>query len=98
MANELNTDIRGQKTSPAEEREHEIPLMAKRITEIPSNLQNRFEYNGDGTVLYAGYGARGLATSVTGWLIRKYTYSGGNVTVVQTAYDSWDNRVSATYS
>jgi len=98
MANELTTDIKGSKTSVAEEREHQISLMARRITEIPSDLQQRFAYNADLTILYAGYGAKGLAASSTGWLLHKFTYDANQqVTLRQSAFDSWDNRASATY-
>jgi len=59
----------------------------------------RVEYNGDGTTLYAGYGARGLASSDDGWLIQKFTYNGSlQVTLRQIAYDTWDNRAAASYA
>lgn len=89
------------KTSEAEAREHEGPIQAKRITEIPSNLQQRIDYDvrTDGQPVYIGFGARGLATSATGWLIQTFTYDGSNnLTLRQIAYDSWDNRASATYA
>lgn len=85
------------KTSHAEEREHQNTLFAKRIVEIPSDLQQRFEYNGDGTVLYAGYAPKGLATSATGWLVHKFTYSSQQVTLRQSQYTTWDLRASGTY-
>ena len=67
-------------------------------TDIPSTTQKRYEYNGDGTVLYAGSAPRGEATSDDTWTITKYTYSSQQVTVSQTAFDSWDNRASAAYT
>lgn len=86
------------KNSDSENREHEPQLWAKRIIEIPSDQVQRFEYNADGTVKYAAYGPRGLGAGDTGWLIHKFTYSSGAVTLRESAYDSWDNRVTASYS
>jgi hypothetical protein len=69
------------------------------IIEIPNSLQNRFEYNGDGTVLYAGYAQRGVSAANLDWIIHKYTYSGGNVTLKQTAVDvAWNDRASGSYA
>lgn len=73
-------------------------INSKTINEAPSTLVNRFEYNGDSTVLYAGYAPRGSATSDDVWTIFKYTYSSQLVTLKQTAFDSWDNRATASYS
>ena len=99
MANELSTGLTGStRVSMAEEREHSQTLMAKRITEIPTDQQMRVEYNSDGTHLYVGYGARGLASSDDAWLIHKFTYVSQQVTLRQSAYDVWDDRSSATYA
>jgi len=98
MANELTTDIKGSKTSPAEEREHEIALFAKRVTVVGANQQTFLAYDSDGNVEYVGKAARGLASSSVGWLLNKLTYSSGNLSTVKVAYDSWDNRTTATYS
>lgn len=100
MANDITTAIKGStRCTVAEEREHEIPLMAKRVVEIPSNMQTRFEYNADGTEKYVGYGARGLASSNDGWLIYKFTYNANaQPTLIQTAYDAWDDRATASYA
>lgn len=68
------------------------------INEVPSSLQNRYEYNADGTVLYAGSAPRGMASSSDGWTIFKYTYVSQQVTLKQTAFDSWDARAVATYA
>lgn len=89
------------RVSDAEYREHEPELLAKRFTEIPSNMQMRADYNSetDGQPLYLGYGAKGLASATTGWLLQKFTYdSSRQCTLRQIAYDSWDNRASAVYS
>lgn len=86
------------RSSDAESREHQASLYAKRMTEIPSDLQQRFEYNGDGTVLYAGYAPRGLASSAAGWMIHKFTYTTQMVTLRQTAFTSWDGRAAGSYA
>ena len=85
------------KVSAAEQAEHEASLLAKRTTDIPSNMQVMLDYTGrtDGQPVYQGFGARGLATSSPGWLIYKFTYSGNNMTVRQTAYDIYDDRADA---
>lgn len=68
-------------------------------TEAPSSLQNRFEYNGDGTVLYAGYAPRSVSSSDEAWTIFKYTYNvSQQVTLKQTAFSNWDNRALAEYA
>ena len=88
------------RSSAVEVREHQNSLFARRTTEIPSDLQLRIEYNSPTpTQKYVGYGARGLATSDDGWIIYKFTYNGSNqMTLRQTAFDSWDNRDSASYA
>lgn len=78
---------------------YEKTLFARRVTDIPSNLQIQIEYNGAGNELYVGYGARGLATNQTGWLIYKFTYDGSNrVTARQSAFTSWTLRASGSYA
>jgi hypothetical protein len=89
------------KISQTEAIENEILLAAKRVTEIPSNGQLRCDYDGqtDGQPAYIGFAPRGLGASTTGWLIQKFTYDGSRqMTLRQIAYDSWDNRASATYA
>lgn len=86
--------------SAAEAIELEVDLKAKRITEIPSNMQMRGAYSStDGLPDYLGFAPRGLATNTTGWLLQKFTYDGSRqCTLRQIAYDTWDNRASATYA
>ena len=72
-------------------------LFAKRITEIPTNMQGRWEYDTDDNCIYAGYGARGLEESDTGWLLHKFTWASGNCTKREIGYNSWDNRATAEY-
>lgn len=67
------------------------------ITEGPSSLQNRYEYNADSTVLYTGYATKGAAVGDDVWTIHKFTYVNQLVTVKQTAFDTWSNRANATY-
>lgn len=88
------------KSSAVESREHEDSLYARRITEIPSNMQLRGDYSStDGLPDYLGFAARGIATSTTGWLLQKFTYDANRqCTLRQIAYDSWDNRTTATYA
>lgn len=73
-------------------------LNSRTITEGMGDRQKRFEYNADGTVLYAGEAPRSFASSDNYWIIQKFTYSGGNVTLIQTAFDTWDNRATASYA
>jgi len=89
------------KLSDAEAREHEAAIYAKRVTKVPLNMRAKYDYGSrtDGQPVYVGYAARGLATSSTGWLLFKYTYNAsGWVTDKDVAYDSWDNRASASYT
>ena len=100
MVNEIQTGIQGSlKSTVAEDREHDVPIMAKRIVEVPSNLQARWAYDSNSMVEYAGYAAKGVSESTNGWLLQKFTY---NATLLATkreiAYDSWDNYASASYS
>lgn len=85
------------KVSDAEHREHETLLKAKRVVSIPGNQQVRIEYSGSDPI-YIGVGPKGLPSSSTGWLLKQLTYSGNKVTLIQIAYDSWDNRATASYS
>jgi len=89
------------KISAAEAIELETDLKAKRITEIPTNMQMRVDYDGmtDGLPKYLGFAPRGLASNASGWLIQQFTYDGSRqATLRQCAYDSWDNRATASYS
>jgi hypothetical protein len=49
----------------------------------------------DGLPDYMGYGPRGLATSDSGWLLKKFTYDANRqCTTIQIAYDAWDNHAT----
>jgi hypothetical protein len=85
------------KPSSIEQDGYESDLSAGRITEIPSNMQMRCDYQGrtDGQPVYLGFAPRGLTSSEDGWLIQKYTYDVNNqATLRQIAYDSWDDRAT----
>lgn len=91
--------IDADKSVVIDRREHEELLSARRFIQIESNQQARFDYDGGTSAVYSGFAPRGLTASQTGWLLQKFTYDGnGNVTLRQIAYDSWDNRVTATYA
>lgn len=89
------------KVSGVEYDTFEGAVHAVRYMEIPSNMQLRADYNAltDGKPKYLGVAPRGLASSTTGWLIQQFTYDASRqVTLRQIAYDSWDNRATATYA
>lgn len=69
------------------------------ITEAPSSLQTRTDYNADGTISYIGSAIRGAAASDRIWTLFQYTYNASQAqTLKQTAFDSWDNRATAEYA
>jgi hypothetical protein len=86
------------RASVAEQNEYESAILAKRITEIPSNLQARWVYDGSNNCIYACYAARGVAESSTGWLLQKFTWVGTNCTKREIAYDSYSNYLTASYA
>ena len=82
-----------------EQNEYEKELWAKRITDIPTNMQMRAEYN-LGNLIYLGYAAHGVSTATSGWLLQKYTYdASGNVTIREISTDcfAWANRATVVY-
>lgn len=102
MVNESLPRINGStRCTIVEEREHDSELFARRVTDIPSSMQEYYDYDTrvDGQPVYVGYAPRSLATSSNGWLIAKYTYNNDDsIANKKTAYDSWDNRTGATYA
>jgi len=89
------------KPSSIEVDSYEADLFAHRYTEIPTTLQQRLDYGSrtDGQPDYMGYGARGLTTTDSGWLIHKFTYNAtGGMTLRQSAFGIWDNRASLNYA
>ena len=91
--------LNGQlKASDAESREHQAALLAKRTVDIPHDLQIKIEYNADGTVKYTGYGAKGLDTDESGWLIHYMEYNASKQMTSKTnAYGTWDGRAGLSY-
>lgn len=86
------------KPSSIEYDAYEPDLFAHRLTEIPTNMQGRWEYDGSNNCIYAGYAPRGLAEGENTWLLQKYTWVGGNCTKREIAYGNWTNRGVATYA
>lgn len=70
---------------------------AARVVDIPAKVQMLLEYDVDDNVIYKGIAARGSATTDSGWLIFKYTWSSGNCTEIKTADGAWDDRSSLVY-
>ena len=96
----LDTELIGNvHPSSVEKATLEAALWATRITEIPSNMQARWAYNADGTLLYSGFAPRGLAEGTDGWLLQKFTYDANLRAVTRTiAYGDWTNRATETYA
>ena len=96
-----NTTIAGHILQYTIDDDGEIHPVKGDASGVPSTLSNkkyRVEYNADGTVLYMGYVDRGVAESTDSWLIYKFTYDANQqVTLRESATDSWDNRNSAVY-
>jgi hypothetical protein len=86
------------KPSSIEQATLETDLSAVRVTEISSNQQTRIVYDGSGNPIYLGYAPRGLATTYPAWLLKKITWTDSNPTLIQIAYDSWSNYLTASYS
>lgn len=71
---------------------------AIRSIPMPLKMQERHEYDGSGQITYSGYAKPGIDTSDSYWMIFKYTWSDGNVTVKQVATGvAWDDRATVTY-
>ena len=77
------------------------PEIMNRITttEVPTTLQQRFEYNTNRTMKYTGFAERGKATSDENWLIHAFSYSTLNqATLRQSACGAWDDRGDLEYA
>lgn len=76
------------------------PINSISSNPVPPTLQKRYEYDGNNNCTYQGWGIRGADESDRSkWHIVKYTYDGNsNCTQEQIAFDSWSNRVGATYA
>jgi len=76
--------------------EHDILFKAKRITDVGSDGQIII-FNEVANIKYIGFGARGLATSDGGWLVKKID-SSANPKVIQHAIGILDNKAILVYS
>jgi hypothetical protein len=78
--------------------EHDYLFNAKQITDVGSDRQTIVDESAAPATTYVGLGARGIATSATGWLLTKIVVSGATTTITH-AIDSWDSRsTTAVYS
>ena len=70
------------------------------VAQVPDTMVNRYEYNSNSTVKYAGYAEQeSLTTNAAAWLIYFYTYNSSlQVTVRQSATGAWSNRENLTYA
>jgi hypothetical protein len=77
--------------------EHDDLFNAKQVTDVGSDKQILVDKAVAGTT-YVGIGARGLATTATGWLLKKIVKAGTDTTINH-AIDTWTNRnTTAVYS
>jgi len=54
----------------------------------------RFEYS-SGDLIYLGtHMTQGVATSEDGWIVKKVTYSSGDIVRIETLIGIWDDRAS----
>ena len=77
------------KSTDVENKTYEKDLWAGRITEIPSNMEGRWEYDVSNNCIYAGYAPKGLDEGVEGWLIHKFTWVSSNCTKREIDYGNW---------
>lgn len=68
-------------------------------TQIPSTAVQKFAYDGNNNVIYEGTAPRGTSVDTPDWVLIQFTYDGSNnCTDKKTAFDSWTNRVGASYA
>jgi len=80
--------------STIEKDEHDPLFNAKRVVPAGDDDQKPWDDTTTANVVYLGRGARGLATSSDGWVIREVNLT--NKTS-KCAIGAWDNRASLTY-
>ena len=73
------------------------------VNKAANDFVNRFEYDANDNCIYAGTAPRGAGIGENVWIIYKYTWAAGtvsgfNCTLKETAFDTWSNRATATYS
>mgnify|MGYP001478769840 CR=1 FL=1 len=89
------------KPSAVEKAVFEPDLFAQRITEIPSNMQSRSDYDvrTDDNPVYIGYAPKGLAEGSDGWLLQFIEYDTSDRFVSRKiAYGNWTSHATADYS
>jgi hypothetical protein len=88
------------KPSSIEKDLFDVDLTASRITEIPTNLKMRLDYDlrTDGQPVYQGFAPTGFAEGIDGWLIYKFTFIGDLVSQRDIAYGNWTARTGYTYA
>lgn len=63
-----------------------------------------FDYDGSGNIIYEGHASPGQAKSAATWQIKKFVYTGSNITDIlwadgNTNFDNvWNNRTGLSYS
>ena len=80
---------------------YEPDLFAKRVVDIPNNMQKRMDYvaRTDSQPVYVGFAPKGLAERIDGWLLYYLEYDGSNrLTKLTVAYGNWTNRATESYS
>ena len=93
----MSQNITKDTSQYTDNKEHDSLFMAKRVVTTGSDNQVIIDKSVTGTT-YFGFGARGIATSATGWLIKKMVKSGTTTTITH-AVDAWDNaKTTAVYS
>ena len=89
------------KPSSVEKAVYEADLFAHRITEIPSNMQSRSDYDvrTDDNPVYIGYAPKGLADGTDGWLLQLIEYDTSDRFISRKiAYGNWTSHTTADYS
>lgn len=75
------------------------PLNSIPTNVVPDLMQTIFDYASGTNVVYAGYAARGIATTADAWTIFYYTYDGNNnMLTKQTAFGPWSQRTLLSYA
>jgi hypothetical protein len=88
----------------AEAESYDTNAKILRFAGLSDTYVQRIDYTAGGLPLYIGFAVPGSASSAAVWQIKKITYSGSNITVVEfadgdTKFDNiWDNRTSLSYS
>lgn len=82
---------------------HQVDSNLHILTEAPALIQ-RMDYNASNLPIYIGLAIPTSLSSAAVWQIRRLTYTGNNVTLIEFAdgdtefNNIWDNRVSLNFS